>query len=105
MLALCTNRKSKPCASASGACRHAGIAWLCGTIRAAGHGDEPRGAKVAMPTRWRHVNLRVWYPLRSAVDDASFLEWCGIVNVLAHADPRQAVSNVARIGVAQCKDT
>src|SRR5262245_57646040 len=49
ILSLCTNRKSKHCASAFGACRQAGLSWLCETIREAGHGDEHRGAKVTMP--------------------------------------------------------
>ena len=34
-----------------------GIAWLRGTIREAGHGNEHRGAKVPMPTSWRHANM------------------------------------------------
>src|SRR5215471_1056696 len=77
-------------ANALATCQHVGTFWLL---------------RVTPPEAGPLANLRVWYPLRSAVDDASFLEWRGIVNVLAHADPRQAVSSVARIGVAQCKDT
>src|SRR5262249_28741118 len=57
MLSLCTNSKSNHCASAFGACRHAGIAWRCRTIREAEHGDKHRGAKGPMPTSWRHANM------------------------------------------------